>query len=183
MQGRKISQKKEKSGLRRSNTPIASIIPPRHPPNPLLPATLQIPLGVEILIVHVALEVRRRATVVTKEALHVQELARRLLVADFLTSLVGLALLGNIIRQGFGRGGVHVGAAGLGAPDGGVSGSREGYSRCLGFGGGGGYGDCDEGGGDGDGDCDAVDVFGGGGWGEAFVGGCGGCDEGGDVDC
>jgi hypothetical protein len=179
----KTTKRKETNSSSRSNTPITSIIPSRHPPNPLLPATLQIPLRVEILVVHVALEVRRRTSVIAKQALHIQELARRLLVADLLAGLVGLALLRDVVGQGFGGSGVHVGAAGFGAPDGSVSGSREGDSGSLDFGGSGGYGDCDEGGGDGDGDCDAVDVFGGGGWGEAFVGGCGGCDEGGDVDC
>jgi len=185
-QGKHTSREKKmksNSSRSRSNTPPTSIKPPRHAPNPLLPAALQVALRVKLLAVHVALEVRRRAAVVAKQALHVQELARRLLRADFLAGRVSFALVRDGVGQGFGGGGVHVGAAGFGAPDRSVGWGGEGYGRGFGFGGGGCYGDCDEGGGDGYGDCGAVDVFGGGGGGEAGVGGCGCCDEGSDVDC
>ena len=174
---------KRKSSLRRSNAPIASIVPPRHAPNPLFPTTLKIALGVKVGIVHVALEIRLRTAVIAKQALHVQELARRLLVTDGLAVFVGFALFRDVVGQSFGGSGVHVRAARFRAPDGSVGRGCQANGGSFGFGGSGGDGDCDEGGRDGDGDCDAVDVFGGGGGGEAFVGSGGGCDEGGDVDC
>ena len=179
----KVNSKKKLNALRRSNAPIASIIPPRQAPNPLFPTTLKIALGVKVGIVHVALEIRLRTAVIAKQALHVQELARRLLVTDGLAVFVGFALFRDVVGQSFGGSGVHVRAARFRAPDGSVGRGCQANGGSFGFGGSGGDGDCDEGGRDGDGDCDAVDVFGGGGGGEAFVGSGGCCDEGGDVDC
>ena len=96
---------------------------------------------------------------------------------------VGFALFRDVVGQSFGGSGVHVRAPRFRTPDRSVGWGRKADGGSFGFGGSGGDGDCDEGGRDGDGDCDAVDVFGGGGGGEAFVGSGGGCDEGGDVDC
>jgi hypothetical protein len=127
-----------------NNTPVTSIEPPRHAPDPLLPAALEIPLGVEVLVVHVALEVRGRAAVVAKQLLDVQELARRGLVADGLAVFVGLALFRHIVGQSLGGGGVHVRAACFGAPDGSVGWSREADGRSFGYGGCGGDRDDDE---------------------------------------
>jgi hypothetical protein len=143
------TKKKKKTGSSRrgrsdNNTPVASVEPPRHAPNPFLSPTLEIPLGVEVLVVHVALEVRGRAAVVGKQLLDVQELAGRGLVADGLAVFVGLALFRHIVGQGFGGGGVHVRAACFGAPDGSISRSREADGRSLGYGGCGGDRDDDE---------------------------------------
>jgi hypothetical protein len=168
--------------LSRSNTPVTSVEPSRHTPDALLPAALKIALLVELPIAHVALEVRSRATVVAEKLLNVKELALRSLVADFLAVFVGFAVFRDVVWQGFGRSGVRVRAAGFGAPDGSVGRSREGDGGSFGDGCCGADGDDDERGRNGHGDGDAVDVFRGGGWGEAFVGGRGGCDEAGDVD-
>jgi hypothetical protein len=148
-----------------------------------LPAALEIALGVELFVVHVALEVRRRAAVVAEKLLDVEEFAGRGLVADGLAVFVGLAFFRDVVGQGFRRGRVHVRAACFGAPDGSVSWGGEADGRSLGYGGSGGYWDGDEGGGDGYGDCGAGDVFRRRGGGEAGVGGGGCCYEGGDVDC
>jgi len=165
------------------NSPSTSIEPSRHTPDALIPATLQIARLVEIRIVHVALEVRLRAAVVAEKALDVQELASRVLRADVLAGFVGLAVFGDVVGEGFGGAGVHVGAAGFGAPDGSVGGRREGDGRGFGDGGGCGDWDDDEGGRDGDGNCGAVDVLGCGGRGETGEGGGGCCDEARYVDC
>jgi hypothetical protein len=167
----------------RSNASVTSIKPSRHPPDALLSTTLEIALGVEILVVHVALEVRGRTAVIVEELLNIEELAHRVLVADGLAVFVGLALFRDVVGKGFGGGGVHVGAAGFGAPDGSVGWGGEGDGGSFDHGGSGGYWDGDHGGRDGHCDCGAGDVFGGGGRGEAGPGGGGCCDEACDVDC
>jgi len=165
-----------------SNTSTTSIEAPGHAVDALLPATLQVALFVELLVIHVALEVRSRSAVVGEHLLHVEELARGFLRADFLAGFVGFAVFGDGVGEGFGAAGVHVRAAGFGAEVRRVGGSGE--RDGLGFGDGFGAADCDgyvgKTGGFGDG-C-AVDEFCGRGGCEADEGGCGGGDVACDVD-
>lgn len=115
-----------------SSASTAGVETPGHAVDAFLPAALQVALLVECLVVHVTLEVWGGSAIVAEHLLHVEKLARGLLRADFLAGLVGFAVFGDGVGEGFGSAGVHVRAAGFGAEVRGVGGSGE--RDGLGFG-------------------------------------------------